>query len=141
MTDLEEKMEQLSANIGEGNYQPPHLTALAQSVTTNARDIDNLEAVVTKNYESPPNSNYIQYPKDCMKTFGEHCRNLRGKTTNTCHPINYALFGLVAAMLEDEEATGEEKALADQLVYDKVTNSNKVANVQLANEVKHVCSF
>jgi hypothetical protein len=141
MTDLEEKMEQLSANIGEGNYQQPLLTALAQSVTTNARDIANLQAVVTKNYEISPNSNYIQYPKDCMKTFGEHCRNLRGKTTNTGHPKNYALIGLVAAMMEDEEATAEEKELANKLVFDKVINSNKDVNLQLAKEVQHVCSF
>ncbi len=31
MTDLEEKIDQLSANIGEGSYQQPLLTARAQN--------------------------------------------------------------------------------------------------------------
>ena len=56
MADLEEKMEQLSANIGEGNYQQPLLTALAQSVTTNARDIAH-QAAAPKNKAITPNAN------------------------------------------------------------------------------------
>ena len=86
MADLEEKMEQLSANIGEGNYQQPLLTALAQSVTTNARDIANLQAVVTKNYEIPPDSKYIQFPKSARRHSGSIAGTYRERRRTQATP-------------------------------------------------------
>jgi hypothetical protein len=135
-------MEQLlSANVGTGIHAQSILSALSMSSTTNARDIANLQAAVTKNYEIPQDSNYIRNPKECMKVFAEHCKKQKGKAEHTGHPKNYALVGLVAALMNDPEATKEEKELANRLVYEKVCNSNKEVNLMMCKEVAHIVSF
>ena len=141
MTDLEEKMEQMSANVGTGTYQQPILIALEQSVTTNAKDVANLRAATTRNYEVPHDSNYIKFPKECMKTFGEHCKKMKGKEGNTGHPKNYAIIGLVEALLKDKDATVEEQEIATKLVRSKVLNSDDEINLNHAKEVQQVVSF
>jgi len=75
MDDLRKNMEMLTANVGTGQYAQSIRSALSMSSTTNARDIANLQAAVTKNYEIPPDSKYITLPKECMQVFAEHCKN------------------------------------------------------------------
>ncbi len=141
MKEVERAMELLSANVGTGIYAQSILSALSMSSTTNARDIANLQAAVTKNYEIPQDSNYIKNPKECMKVFAEHCKKQKGKAEHTGHPKNYALVGLVAALMNDPEATKEEKELANRVVYEKVCNSNKEVNLMMCKDVAHIVSF
>ena len=86
MEDLRKNMEVMTATVGTGQYAQSILPALSMSSTTNARDIANLQAAVTKNYELPPDSKYITMPKECMKVFAEHCKKQRGKAEHTGHP-------------------------------------------------------
>jgi hypothetical protein len=141
MKEVEKAMELLTANVGTGPYAQSILSALSMSSTTNARDIANLQAAVTKNYEIPQDSNYIKNPKECMRVFSEHCKKQKGKAEHTGHPKNYALVGLVAALMTDPEPTKEEKDLANKLVYEKVLNSNHEVNLMMCKEVTHIVSF
>jgi len=86
MEDLRKNMEVMTATVGTGQYAQSILSALSMSSTTNARDIANLQAVVTKNYEIPPDSKYILLRKECMKVFAEHCKKQKGKAEHTGHP-------------------------------------------------------
>jgi hypothetical protein len=134
-------MELLTSNVGTGVYAQSILSAISMSTTTNARDIANLQAAVTKNYEIPPDSTYIKNPKECMKVFTEHCKKQKGKAEHTGHPKNYALVGLVAALIEDPETTKEERAVANKLVHAKVCNSNQEVNLMMCKDVAHIVSY
>ena len=79
MEDLRRNMEMMTATVGTGPYAQTILSALSVSSTANARDIANLQAAVTRNYEIPPDSKYITLPKECLKVFGEHCKNRRAE--------------------------------------------------------------
>jgi hypothetical protein len=140
MEDLRRNMEMMTATVGTGPYAQTILSALSMSSTTNARDIANLQAAVTRNYEIPPDSKYITLPKECLKVFGEHCKKQKGKTEHTGHPKNYAIVGLVEALIADTEATKEEKALA-HAVRDQVSNNNDEVNLMCSKEVAYVASY
>ncbi len=90
MEDLRRNMESMTTTVGTGVHAQSILAALSMSTTTNARDIANLQAAVTKNYEIPPDSKYITLPKECMKLFAEHSKQQKGKAEHTRHPKNYA---------------------------------------------------
>jgi hypothetical protein len=140
MEDLRRNMEAMTANVGTGVHSQSILAALAMSTTTNARDIASLQAAVTKNYEIPPNSQYITMPKECMKEFAQHCKKQKGKSEHTGHPKNYALIGLVEALIADIAATKEEKALAHE-VRNKVSNKDDEVDLMMCKEVAHVACY
>ena len=50
-------------------------------------------------------------------------------------------MGLVSALIEDTEATKEEKELAHKLVHAKVCNSNQEVNLMMCKEVAHIASY
>jgi hypothetical protein len=54
MEDLRKNMEMMTATVGTGVHAQTILSARSMSTTTNSRDIANLQAAVTKNYEIPP---------------------------------------------------------------------------------------
>ena len=139
MDDLRKNMEMLTANVGTGQYAQSIRSALSMSSTTNARDIANLQAAVTKNYEIPPDSKYITLPKECMQVFAEHCKTQTGKAEHTGHPKNYALVGLVEALLQDPEATKEEKEAAN--VIHRVSNHNDEIDLMMCKEIAYVASY
>ncbi len=101
-------------------------------MTTNARDVANLQAAITRNCEVPQDYNYIPYPKGFMKDFGEHCKKLRWKEGNTGHPKNRTSVGLVEALFSDDEASAEEKEIATKLVKSRVVNRNGEINLAIA---------
>ena len=93
-------------NVGTGDHHTDLLSALVQSTTTNAKDVANVQAVVTLNYEiNKPDSNYLQYPKQCLQKFSEHCKAQKGKPLHTGHPKNYVMVGLVEALMQDKDAS------------------------------------
>jgi hypothetical protein len=141
MGEVEEAMKLLTTNVGTGAYAQSILSAIAMSTTTNARDIANLQAASTKNYELPQDSTYIKNPKECMKVFAEHCKKQKGKAEHTGHPKNYALVGLVAALMDDPEATKDEKELANKLVHAKVCNPSGEVNLMKCKDVANIVSF
>jgi hypothetical protein len=141
MKEVEKAMELLTANVGTGQYAQSILSALSMSSTTNARDIANLQAAITKNYEIPQDSSYIKNPKECMRVFAEHCKKQKGKAEHTGHPKNYALVGLVAALMDDPDVTKEEKDLANRLVHAKVSTSNQEVNLMKCKDVANIVSF
>jgi hypothetical protein len=140
MEDLRRNMEMMTATVGTGPYAQTILSALSMSSTTNARDIANLQAAITRNYEIPPDSKYITLPKECLKVFAEHCKKLKGKAEHTGHPKNYAIVGLVEALLADPAATKEEKDIA-HLVRDKVSNQNDEVDLTMCKEVAYLASY
>ncbi len=54
MEDLRRNMEMMTATVGTGVHAQTILSARSMITTTNSRDIANLQAAVTKNYEIPP---------------------------------------------------------------------------------------
>jgi hypothetical protein len=140
MEDLRRNMEVMTTTVGTGVHAQSILAALSMSTTTNARDIANLQAAVTKNYEIPPDSKYITLPKECMKLFAEHCKQQKGKAEHTGHPKNYALVGLVEALIADPSATEEEKAAA-HTVRNLVSNKEDEVDMNLSKEIAHIASY
>jgi hypothetical protein len=94
-----------------------------------------------KELRDPQDSSYIKNPKECMRVFAEHCKKQKGKAEHTGHPKNYALVGLVAALMADPDVTKEEKDLANRLVHAKVSTSNQEVNLMKCKDVANIVSF
>ena len=128
--------------VGTGEHAQSLLTALTQSSTTNARDLANMQAAVVASYEIERNTSpYLVYPKQCLQKFSEHCKAQKGKAQHTGHPKNYVMIGLVEALMQDKDATPEEKENAKLTVRNKVLAPDGKVDLMKAQEIGSIASF
>ncbi len=142
MKEMEDQLAQLNMKVGTGEHAQSLLTALTQSSTTNARDLANMQAAVVASYEIEKNTSpYLVYPKQCLQKFSEHCKAQKGKAQHTGHPKNYVMIGLVEALMQDKDATPEEKENAKLTVRNKVLAVDGKIDLMKAQEIGSIASF